>query len=119
MGSSHATTYHGHNILVLQEGERLMAFHFHNGRYEAFSLPTLGLNWGSLGHTTLGFCEVDDLMRKGLNNEEPCQYGWTRDRLEQMGITLDNGESNRLFNAITCTPYIDRANPSIFDVEGV
>jgi len=92
----------------------MMAFHFHNGKYEAFSLRDKGNDYYSLGNTSLGFCEMDDLFRGRLVEGEGCYEEWTKDRLKELGVTTDFFGPNTLYHVIISTPYCESGNPSTF-----
>jgi hypothetical protein len=121
MGGSESKppSVYSHNVLFLQEGERLMGFHFHDGQYEVFSVATTakGIDMCLLGHTTLGFTELDELLR---SHENRATMGgchpplcWTQSMLRSMQVPLstDIAETNRLFSGIIVTHSPDSAAP--------
>lgn len=122
MGGSESKpgTVYTHSVLFLQEEKRLTAFHFHDDQYETFSVVNTaakGIDMCLLGHTTLGFVELDELLR---GHENRATMGgchppmcWTQSMLRAMQVPLsvDIAETNRLFSGIVTTHSADSAAP--------
>lgn len=96
-----------------------MAFHFHDDQYETFSVDntTKGIDMCLLGHTTLGFTELDELLRSRQHDNWVTMTGchppmcWTQSMLRAMRVPLstDIAETNRLFSGIVVTHSTDSA----------
>jgi len=89
----------------------MMAFHIHHGKYEVFTLESLGMSFGSLANTNIGFCELDHILKNNVKIDE-CRPYWTFSRLREMGISTDSSGPNRLYYVCITTQDCESANPS-------
>ncbi len=80
-----------HTVLALLEDDDITCFHYHSGRYETFSTKHLTLNFGTLGRTSMGMTEIDDLLRHYYKL-------WPDD--ETSGVKTDGEPFNE-----SCSPY--------------
>jgi hypothetical protein len=100
-------------VLLIEEQDRTMALHLHEERYEAFSFDGMW-NRVLLGKTSLGFCELDNLLRP-RKDLHVCATQWTRRSLDELGVVFDEAAPNRLWIAWLKTDSAVSANPRNMD----